>query len=466
MIYDWGYPVVPTDMLTPEVIIGWGYGCEDKNCRYESFNKGKTSRSAVFVAPVARCDVYVDFDNKGVVADYKKYSDVTELRSLVITDTDEDMSGARIFAVEKNSGVDGPKVNIAAAWGQEASFSGSGDESALDLGTVVLPFYGFAAIKNSEAIDMNGDGLIGPNDKIKYTIRVSNVGQGDVATGSLVIKDTLDANVDYVAGSLTYNSPGPLQQTYSGTAFPLAGNGITNPFDFEGRGGTHDVVFEVIIKENAAKETIVNNGSIAFDGTTIPFTNTLPLDFVANVKITKTVYAGRNGVAGCDGVDEEEGQNGNPVTWCFKIKNTGNTYLKSVTVGDAELPFNYGMDLLAPNQEETMSLPASITANQRSVATVRGNPSFANGDAIPGLEEVTDTSDAGVKINASPTFSPTAGPTAVPSPSPSTAPSGSPVVTSSEAPSPTPEDPDSQQRTGVFGEDDEEDDEEEEVLCY
>jgi hypothetical protein len=162
-------------------------------------------------------------------------------------------------------------------------------------------------------------------------------------------------------------------------------------------------------------------------------------------------------------VDEEEGQNGKPVTWCFKIKNTGNTYLKSVIVGDAELPFNDGMDLLAPNQEETMSLPASITANQRSVATVRGNPSFADGDAIPGLEEVTDTSDAGVKINASPTFSPTSGPTAVPSPSPSTAPSGSPVITSSEAPSPTPEDPDSQQRTGVFGEDDEEDDEE--VLC-
>lgn len=30
--YDWGFPVTPTYLLTPQVLIGWGYGCTNNNC--------------------------------------------------------------------------------------------------------------------------------------------------------------------------------------------------------------------------------------------------------------------------------------------------------------------------------------------------------------------------------------------------------------------------------------------------
>ena len=31
-MYDWGCPLVPRDELTPEVLIGLGFGCTNNNC--------------------------------------------------------------------------------------------------------------------------------------------------------------------------------------------------------------------------------------------------------------------------------------------------------------------------------------------------------------------------------------------------------------------------------------------------
>jgi hypothetical protein len=102
-IYDWGFPIVPTSDLTPQVLIGWGFGCTSNTCLEESFNKNLT-RSVVWVTPVEKADIYVDDNNDGIIDD--TYLDVGFLQSQIVHDTsDQDMSGAIIFATKPNPGV-------------------------------------------------------------------------------------------------------------------------------------------------------------------------------------------------------------------------------------------------------------------------------------------------------------------------------------------------------------------------
>jgi uncharacterized repeat protein (TIGR01451 family) len=280
-IYDWGFPIVPMSDLTPQVLIGWGFGCTSNTCLEETFNKNLT-RSVVWVTPVEKADIYVDYNNDGIIDD--TYLDVGFLQSQIIDDTsDQDMSGAIIFATKPNTGVAGTPVNIAAAWGQDPKRSGGSDESGLDLGTVVLPFKVFQASKIAELVDDNDNsGGITVGDKIRYTILFSNVGQTDVAAGGLTVKDTLDAGVTYVADSMQYSVPETGESVpIFGASFPLDGSGlgITNQFTIAKRGGTHEISFEVII--NAAGNSIINTGSISWGGGSVPFRLETPIGSVA-----------------------------------------------------------------------------------------------------------------------------------------------------------------------------------------
>jgi uncharacterized repeat protein (TIGR01451 family) len=308
-IYDWGFPIVPMSDLTPQVLIGWGFGCTSNTCLYEKFNN-KLTRSVVWVTPVEKADIYVDYNNDGIIDD--TYPNVDFLKSQIIHDTsDQDMSGAIVFATKPNTGVAGTPVNIAAAWGQDPNKSGGMDESGLDLGTVVLPFEVFQASKIAELVEDNDNsGGITVGDKIRYTILFSNVGQTDVAAGGLTVKDTLDAGVTYVADSMQYSDPTESRLvSISGTPntpFPLDSNGlgITNQFMIAKRGGTHEISFEVII--NTAGSSIINTGSVSWGGGSVPFRLETPIGSLAT-------FAARMGSAarlagssvGSDGNDDE-----------------------------------------------------------------------------------------------------------------------------------------------------------------
>ncbi len=127
-IYDWGFPVLPTNKLSEKVLIGWGYGCTDKNCN------GRGPRSVVFVSPWQDADIYVDLNNDGIPEAEKTVLDVKRLSS-VIVQNGPDLSGAIIWAVEPGMPFDSFKtVPIAAAWGQFADYSFSNDDFGLDLG--------------------------------------------------------------------------------------------------------------------------------------------------------------------------------------------------------------------------------------------------------------------------------------------------------------------------------------------
>ena len=285
VLFDWGFPVVAVRDLTPQVLIGLGFGCTDNVCLQELYNSRKT-RSVVWVSPVEDADFYVDYQNDGVVDDIYQ---VDYLDSQVIHDlADKDMSGAVIFATRKDSGPTGAQVNFAAAWGQDPDRSGNSDESALDLGTQVVPFSGFQASKIVSLVDDNdNDGAISPGDKIRYTIIASNVGQQDIPTGGVSIRDTLDIDVSYVADSMIYNVPGTGESTsISGTSFPLAGDGLPSQFVFLKRGGTHEISFEVIINTAdsmlVGKDTIYNEGSVTFGGAVVVYELETRLEFTVN----------------------------------------------------------------------------------------------------------------------------------------------------------------------------------------
>ncbi len=132
-LFDWGFPVLPSNKLTEKVLIGWGYGCTNKNCRTNN-NVGGKARSVVWVSPWEDADIYVDIDNDGTPEAAKTVSGAKRLSSSII-ENGADLSGATIWAVKPGAPSDSMQtVPLAAAWGQNSIYSFSGDDYALDLG--------------------------------------------------------------------------------------------------------------------------------------------------------------------------------------------------------------------------------------------------------------------------------------------------------------------------------------------
>lgn len=99
-LYDWGFPVMPRDNLTPQVLIGLGFGCTDNRC------DSRGVRSVVWITSVENADLFIDFNNDGTVDEMRS---IKALASNMIWDPrDRDMSGAFIFATRAGSGPTGP----------------------------------------------------------------------------------------------------------------------------------------------------------------------------------------------------------------------------------------------------------------------------------------------------------------------------------------------------------------------
>ena len=180
-IFDWGFPVQPLKDLSPQVLVGWGYGCEGNDCDADMTNVANhnmvaehtESRSVVWVSPTSACTFHVDFDNDGTIdATYsaQQYESIT-----IVDPYDKDMTGTMIWAVDSADLATGNPVNFAAAWGQDPDMSFSNDYKALDLGTTVPPYYceatqKFACLKT----DNNGNGKIDAGETCQVITRTIN----------------------------------------------------------------------------------------------------------------------------------------------------------------------------------------------------------------------------------------------------------------------------------------------------
>lgn len=222
--YDWGFTLVPADVLTSQVVMGWAPGASD-------VPPSSATYDPVWVTSFAPTTLHVDFDaDPGtgplgadcVGAHHDLEIPVGALVSTRITDpSDNSMTGARIYTCDGTA--------IAAAWGEDPSTAPTGSPG-LDAGYTVIPTTTMLVNKSSSlAVDSNGDGKFGPGDDIQYTVAVSNV--GSINFTNVVVDDTLMAGLTYVPGSTTFDDGAtiPIADDGVGTAFPLDGGGLSVP---------------------------------------------------------------------------------------------------------------------------------------------------------------------------------------------------------------------------------------------
>jgi len=90
------------------------------------------------------------------------------------------------------------------------------------------------------------------------------------------------------------------------------------------------------------------------------------------------------------------------VTYTYVVKNTGNTWLENLAVNDNKLGFiGVVSGWLAPGSETKLTADATVSADVTNVGTVTATPVTPQGDRIPGLNDVSASDDAVVRVVAS-----------------------------------------------------------------
>ena len=246
--YDWGFTLVPADVLTSQIVMGWAPGASD-------VPPSSAADDPVWVTSFAATTLHVDFDadpgtgplDADCVGKHNLEIPVGALASTRITDpSDNSMTGARVYTCDGTA--------IAAAWGEDPDKAPVGSPG-LDAGYAVIPTTTMLVNKSSSlAIDSNGDAKFGPGDDIQYTVAISNV--GGLAFTNVVVADSLMAGLTYVPGSTTFDAGGaggvgPIADDIvppAATAFPLDGAGLGVPADIEA-GATAYVRFRVKVED-------------------------------------------------------------------------------------------------------------------------------------------------------------------------------------------------------------------------
>ena len=126
----------------------------------------------------------------------------------------------------------------------------------------------------------------------------------------------------------------------------------------------------------------------------------------ASINLEKTVYRGHNSGVSCPGIEAVSDQANAPVTYCFEITNTGETYLNSLVFTDTILGINLsnltlisGTTPLAPGARLLYYYQSTIPGSggeRINTAEVEANPTDDQGRDIPGLPNPTDQDTARV----------------------------------------------------------------------
>jgi len=168
-------------------------------------------------------------------------------------------------------------------------------------------------------------------------------------------------------------------------------------------GGTSVQFVESAIAANLLNTASVTGDPSFPDGTPIPDEPDVTDDDTAEVdqvgpgiQILKTVYLGQDGGASCPGTELAVGQNGDLVTYCFIVTNSGDVTLSSVVITDTDLGLSIPVANLAPGAFSIEFANATIDGDLTNTASVVGDPSFPDGSPIPGEPNVTDDDTAEV----------------------------------------------------------------------
>ncbi|MEZ5380928.1 MAG: SdrD B-like domain-containing protein [Microthrixaceae bacterium] len=125
--------------------------------------------------------------------------------------------------------------------------------------------------------------------------------------------------------------------------------------------------------------------------------DTAEVDTVApSLTLAKTVVAGTE----CPGTELATVDEGDPVTWCFAVKNTGDTHLTNASVADPDLPGSpFAVPgTIAPDGTASISVAGTATADLTNTASASAAPSDDNGGVYPKVTPPTDEDTAEIDV--------------------------------------------------------------------
>jgi|GEM_PF-2128844 len=233
---------------------------------------------------------------------------------------------------------------------------------------------------NGQQADTQPGPAIEVGDPVHWTYVVSNTGNVPLAGVQTSVIDANEGAANYVSGDIDFD-------------FLLDTNEVWN---FE--------IFGVATAGQYSNNVDVIGGPVDENGNPIPDSTPVsdedPSHYFGadpGISLQKTVYYDHDGGASCPGTELEINIPGAPVTYCFVITNTGNTYLSPITVNDPALGFTTNLNvLLAPGDTVTTFVEAAIAGDFVNTAEASGNPTDENGDDLPNVDDPTDEDDAEV----------------------------------------------------------------------
>lgn len=243
----------------------------------------------------------------------------------------------------------------------------------------------------------DGTTTFSPGGVLTYTIAYTNDGPG--AALDAVLTDTLPDYTTFLScsGGLSCGEIPP----GSGIVIFQLGTIISET--------SGSVMVSVQVDDNAPAGSITN--TVELDYTDVIFSDYPPesdtdvdsYEPTPAIELAKTVYAGHNSGVSCPGGELVVGENGDAVTYCFVVTNTGDTYLDDITINDADLGIPpaavvllSGSTPLAPGGSLVYYYQSTITGDLLNTATTQGNPTDSGGNDLPGLDNPTDDDTAEV----------------------------------------------------------------------
>ncbi len=246
--FDWGITLIPSNVASDEVLVGWGPGNSEIYPNAPGWSTGWVNGSPLWVTPVdsGTTTIYVDYDGDpttGPLTDgngnkYDVSYSAAQYVSQRIGDTDDyNQTRMHIYTISGN--------RIVAAWGENATVAGASNPY-LDLGTTIRPLPRLLSGKSAELYtDNDNDDQPSLGDVLRYIITIENRGSASVSNLNLV--DTLPAAVSYNSNStqVSYDNGAtwPTSVANSGsTQFPLDEGGYNFPLASNGSGSQPGVL--------------------------------------------------------------------------------------------------------------------------------------------------------------------------------------------------------------------------------
>lgn len=241
-----------------------------------------------------------------------------------------------------------------------------------------------------------------PGAVVTWTYQVTNTGNITFTQAMVVVTDSHTSVTPIRVTATDVNQDGLLSP---GERWSYVATGVVQNLDTPTPGTT------VVNGCNPAntqvpgnQPTYFNLGRVTVPGATASDPSHYCNPPSASIHLEKTVYRGHNSGASCPGVEEVADQINAPITYCFEITNTGETYLDTLVFTDTILGINLsnlihrsGTTPLAPNATIVYYYETIMPADGRlNTAAVEGNPTDEQGRDIPGLTNPRDEDTARV----------------------------------------------------------------------